>query len=263
MECVMLRKLLCVVGVGSLLIAAPLTAAYAADMLVKAPPAPAPAYSWTGWYVGLNAGAGWGTTDPRFSFSDTSGTGYAGYLAAGGFPLASLSPNGPFGGAQIGYNYQLANWVAGVEADFQGAALNASLSGVTTPLGFVSGTETVEHDLDWFGTLRGRVGFAENNWLFYGTGGLIYGGVRSVITQSATNTYFATNSDNVVRTGPTVGGGIEVGLGKWSAKLEYLYYDMGRDTVTIAGTGVFTGIVYSGSQRTQGQLVRAGLNYRY
>jgi outer membrane immunogenic protein len=264
LEGVMLWKLLGVVGVSSVLIAAPLTAD-AADMAVKAPPlAPAPVpYSWTGWYFGANFGAAWEATDPQFSLSDTSGTGYAAYVAAGGFPLASLSPNGPLGGLQIGYNYQLTNWVAGLEADVQGAALNASLSGVTTPPLFITGTESVEHDLRWFGTVRGRVGFAQSNWLFYGTGGLIYGGVRSVLTQSAPNGFVATGSDNVVRTGPTVGGGFEVGLGKWSAKLEYLYYDMGRDSVTIAGSGVFTGIVYTGSQRTEGQIVRLGLNYRY
>ena len=233
-------------------------------MPMKAAPMMAPVYNWTGWYVGANAGYGWGSsTDPSFSLSDTTATGYAAYVAAGGFPTPTLNPKGVLGGLQIGHNFQQANWVWGAEADLQAAGLKDSSTFNCDASDFVTGTSTVEHGLRWFGTLRGRAGVAMNNWLLYGTGGLIYGGVHSSLTQSAANGYFATNSDTTTRAGWTVGAGTEVGWDKWTAKLEYLYYDMGRDTVTVLGTGVFTGISYSASQKTAGHIVRLGLNYRF
>jgi outer membrane immunogenic protein len=262
----MLRKLLGVVGVSSLLIAAPLSAASAAGMPVKAPPPPPPpACTWCGWYVGGNAGYGWGSrTNPGYSLTDTSGTGYAPYVASGGFPLRALSPRGGLGGVQIGYNFQSTKWVWGLEADIQDAAINAASTVTVQPTpGSAIGTDSVSQHLNWFGTVRGRLGIAENNWLFYATGGLIYGGVHSSLTQSATNTYFATNTTNAVRGGGTAGAGVEYDFGKWSAKLEYLYYDMGRDSTTIAGTGIFTGIVYTASQRTAGSILRVGLNWHF
>jgi len=238
--------------------------AHAADMAVKAPPAVStPTWNWTGWYAGMNAGYAWSaSTDPGISLSDTSGTGYAGYVAAGGFPTASLKPAGGFGGAQIGYNFQNAKWVWGAEADLQGAGIDASSNQTAAPTAVI-GSDTVTHELQWFGTVRGRLGMASDNWLFYGTGGLIYGGVRSALTQAATNGYLAASNHTEIRAGGTAGAGVETGWNKWTAKLEYLYYDMGRDTVTVLGSGVFTGISYSASQRTAGQLLRVGLNYRF
>lgn len=240
----------------------------AADMSAKAPmytkaPVAVPAYNWTGWYVGANAGYGWSaSTDPGFSLSDTSGTGYAAYVAAGGFSTPSLNPKGVLGGLQVGYNFQQANLVWGAEADLQAAGLTDSSTVSAAPTAVI-GTTTVEHALHWFGTLRGRAGVAMNNWLFYGTGGLIYGGVHSTLTQSATNGYFAAATSDTTRAGWTVGAGTEMGWGMWTAKLEYLYFDMGRDSVTVLGTGVFTGISYTASQRTAGSMVRLGLNYRF
>lgn len=240
---------------------------FAADTPVKAKMAPvAHVYNWTGFYAGVNAGYGWGTsTDPGITFGDTSGTGYGTYIALGGFPTASLNPKGFLGGIQLGYNWQTSNFVLGLEADIQGADIKASETQVVTPPLAVTGTSTVEHKLKWFGTVRGRLGLAQNNWLFYGTGGLIYGGVESSLTQSSPTIpgFFVTDSRSTTRAGWTIGGGTEVGFGKWTAKAEYLYYDMGRDTVTVQGTGVFTGTTYSASQKTAGHILRAGLNYRF
>lgn len=240
--------------------------ASAADLPVKAPVAVAALYNWTGWYVGGNAGYSWGTgTNPGIAFGDTTGTGYVGYIAAGGFPTPSLNPRGALGGLQAGYNLQSSNWVWGLEADIQGSGINAASTQTVTPPTFIAGTSTVEHRLRWFGTVRGRVGIAANNWLFYGTGGLIYGGVRSSLTQnSPANTFFATGTATSTRFGWTVGAGTEWGFAQhWSAKLEYLYYDLGRDSVTALGTGAFTGTTYTASQKTAGHLLRAGLNFRF
>ena len=255
------------VAFATVLAAASMSTAFAADLPVKAPMAPmVSAYNWSGFYAGINGGYGWGRqTDPDITFGDTSLSGYGAYVAAGGFPTASLSPKGFLGGLQLGYNWQTSNFVLGLETDIQGAAIKASATQVLAPGLAVVGTSTVEHKLNWFGTVRGRLGVAQNNWLFYGTGGLIYGGVESSLTQSAPTApaFFVTDSRSTTRAGWTIGAGTEVGLGKWTAKFEYLYYDMGRDTVTVQGTGVFTGTTYSASQRTAGQILRAGLNYRF
>jgi outer membrane immunogenic protein len=259
---------LLIVAIAALLLGGP-QAARAADMPLKAPKAPsaATAYDWTGFYIGGNGGYAWGLgTDPAISYSDTSGTGYAAYVASGGFPTPSIKPEGGFGGGQIGYNWQIKNWLLGIEADIEGGEISASASRTLSPaVGAVVGTSTVDHSLKWFGTVRGRMGYAANNWLLYGTGGLIYGRVKSTLTQSSpANGYFATNTVSSTKTGWTAGGGIEWGFaGHWTAKLEYLYYDLGRDSVTVRGVGVFTGIVYTAEQQTAGQLLRAGLSYRF
>jgi outer membrane immunogenic protein len=156
--------------------------ALAADMAVKAPPpAPAPVYNWTGWYVGVNAGAGFGRakTDfnggpveadpipitPSFGFSDTT------------------SPNGFIGGGQIGYNWQYSPLIVlGVEADFQGAlerdsvnlSNSFSFSNLTVP--FITGGTAVTNyttKIEWFGTARVRIGYVWGNGdvMSYLTGG--------------------------------------------------------------------------------------------
>jgi len=249
---------------GAVVVGALASSSYAADLPVKAAPAPVIAtYNWTGWYAGVNAGYSWGSsTNPTITCSDP-GDGFCPFVASGGFNTASLNPKGALGGAQAGYNFQSSRWVYGFEADIQADGISASATNSAALFGIAT-TSTVEHKLQWFGTVRGRVGVAADNWLFYGTGGLIYGGVKSSLTQTANNGYAVSNSVTNTRAGWTIGAGTEWAFaGRWSAKLEYLYYDMGRDTVTTAGTGGFTGDVYSVSQRTAGQLLRAGLNYKF
>jgi len=258
----MLRKLLCIIGVSGLLFAAPLGIASAADMPVKAPPPP-PAWSWTGFYIGLNGGYGWGTNNSANNVG-CSGPGICTYVAAGGFPPVQLTPNGFIGGGQIGYNWQVSNLVWGLEADFQGSGIKASGAQTVTPLGLVSGTDSLQEKLPWFGTVRGRLGIpVSNNWLLYATGGLIYGDVsRSSNRMNLFTGTTGTGSSSSVQDGWTLGSGTEVALaGRWTAKLEYLYFDLGRTSVTsfdaVAGTYLTV------SQRMAGSILRAGLNYRF
>lgn len=186
--------------------------ASAADLgrpVYKAPPPPAaPVQNWTGWYVGLNAGYGWENTiddsasglfcDPLGAFCPTPPppgfTTPSGALAAAVPPRFDTHPKGFIGGGQIGYNYQFApNWVAGVETDFQGADIKgdetvggSALAGAIAPFIPVNVTGTGSQKLDWFGTLRGRLGWVPvNPLLIYATGGLAYGHTETNVSFSA------------------------------------------------------------------------------
>jgi outer membrane immunogenic protein len=241
--------------------------ASAADLPTKAPvykaPAAVAAYNWTGWYGGVNAGYGWGTSNNASNdacFQPAGLTMCSAYVAGGGFPPVQMNPKGFIGGGQVGYNWQVANFVWGLETDFQGSGIKASASQTTMPPGLITGTTTLEHKLLWFGTVRGRLGIPVNNWLFYGTGGLMYGEVSSSSIFSAAPAT-GTGSNSTTRAGWTLGAGIEVGIGQsWTAKLEYLYFDLGRDSVTAIAPA---GQTLTVSQRMAGQILRAGLNYRF
>ncbi len=169
-----------------------------------------PAYvgvNWSGLYVGVNAGYGWSANSDY------------------------LDPTGAFGGGQIGYNFQRGNIVFGLETDFQGSGISDS-NGVD------------KSSLDWFGSLRGRVGYAFDRALVYATGGLAYGQV--------TNTGWAQT-----QTGWVLGAGLEYKLTPaWSAKVEYQYFDL---DAPFSGTGPL-GNIYFGDQ-TQFSTIRVGVNY--
>jgi outer membrane immunogenic protein len=202
-------------------------AAVAADLPShKAPPPPAPlppppVMAWTGFYVGANVGGGW------LDRYDRSGAG---------------STNaGVIGGGQVGYNYQLSPlFVVGVETDFQGSSVGSG-----TPAPFA-----VNRGVNWFGTARGRVGVSlfSPQLLFYGTGGFAYGeielkqgGFLGALSQTGT--------------GWTAGGGVEWAfLPNWSAKVEYLYTDIGS-----GNWGRFSPI----EQRVHLHTARAGVNYHF
>jgi len=166
-------------------------------------------YSWAGLYLGGNVGWSWGSVDNN-----------------------PTKPSGFVGGAQAGYNWQTGPWVFGVEGDIQATGASDTFA----PWKFSN---------PWFGTLRGRAGYAFNNILFYGTAGLAFGelsGQTFGLSETHTNA------------GWTAGIGAEFGLTQnWSAKLEYLYVDLNDSNFTI--TGIQNGYRFG--------LVRAGVNYRF
>jgi outer membrane immunogenic protein len=177
--------------------------------------------------------------------------------------------SGYVAGGQIGFNHQTGSVVWGIEADISATDINGSQSVISPPCGFCGGPNlsSVNQDMNWFGTLRARLGFAANNWLFYGTGGLAFGHVN--ISYLNTNAPFggaltiaASASDVLV--GWTIGGGIEYGFGPWSAKVEYLYYDLGSISVTapnpLAPPGL--GVALIPNFKVDGSIIRAGINYR-
>ncbi|WP_315837406.1 porin family protein [Bradyrhizobium prioriisuperbiae] len=253
--------------------------AVAADLAYKAPVkviAPAPVPTWTGFYIGGNVGYGWdaskssglglSTTDPGLQpFVDA-------LLAAGSYP-ASLSPNakGVIGGGQIGYNWQVSpQWLFGLEADIQGSGIKGSDSRTLFPVQFDATSTSLTKSIDWFGTVRGRIGLLANpQWLIYATGGLAYGDAKlSFNTTDVTSgcivgaTICASGSSSGVRVGWTAGGGVEAMLApNWSAKVEYLYVDLGRRSLDVpASTGPF---VFSASADFREHIVRAGINYHF
>ena len=189
-------------------------------------PAYGPAYfSWYGFYLGLNGGYGWGTSN--WSGSALTGT---------------VNPAGPMFGGTVGFNMQTGAFVFGVEGDVDGNWMKSSNS--TGVCAFGCGIQT-----SWFATARARVGYAFDRALFYVTAGGAFGDV-----QISANGLTGTES----RAGWTVGTGLEYSvLGPWSAKVEYLYADLGSTTCGPDICGVSTGVDFKTS------IIRFGVNYRF
>ena len=249
------------------------SAASAADLAARPytkAPVMAPIYDWTGFYIGGNVGYSWG----RSSDTSTLTNGAGAVLFTTG---AGANMDGVIGGGQIGYNWQVQNWVWGLEADIQGSDQKGRRdylcpTGVCTPpfgvIAVFPGPAVpvaLDQKLEWFGTVRGRVGvLATPQVLFYATGGLAYGEVNTsaVIGAGA----FGFNAHDT-RVGYTVGAGVEGAIGgNWTAKLEYLYMDLGRTsgtfltTIPALGGGVLS---YNYSSRITDNIVRVGVNYKF
>ncbi len=250
------------IGLAALVTAAPALAAdLSARPVYKAPMMAPLAFSWTGFYAGVSAGYGFGGS------GDVSTTGQSGVnvaaLAAGTRPgLLSLDNSGFIGGGQIGYNWQFGSIVAGIETDISYTNFGDR---VTINTGVLN--NTFRQNLDYLGTVRGRLGYAWDRTLVYATGGFAYGGVNDRVDffGPAGQVQFSGRTDRT-KTGYTVGGGIEQSIGAgWSAKLEYLYYNLGDNVVNVAavpgGGGAGTG--YNTRFENDGHIVRAGVNYRF
>ena len=211
------RSLSACVGLLALTMAAP---SYAADLprpSYKAPIYVAPIFTWTGFYAGINGGYGWSD-----SFADDA-------------------KGGVFGG-QLGYNWQAGNFVFGIEGDIQGTTIKATET---------VGAATVEGKVEAFATVRGRLGYAFDRMLIYGTGGWAYTKTDLSLTVGG-----ATISDSDWSSGYAIGGGLEWAIwDRWSLKGEYLYVHSGDTTLTLAGTTVTGDFKYN--------IIRAGLNYRF
>jgi len=210
------------------LVAAP---AFAADLPVKAPPyQPQPVFTptWTGFYIGGQVGyahADWGNS-PLFADLPF----YTPF--ADGVAVGKASGDGITGGGHVGYNYQVASWVFGVEADFNwAAAKNHSLTEVTAGPGLIFNTS---RDLEYYGTVRGRLGYAAwTNTLLYVTGGWAYGKSNAAITGfGAIGGPFVTGSSNT-HNGWTVGAGVDYMItANWIVGAEYKHIDLGSETYT-------------------------------
>jgi len=244
----------------------------AADMAVKAP-YQAPAWTWTGFYAGVHAGYGSGTADTSVATNAIEAN-FIGPLFAP-IPLpGTLHPNGFVGGGQVGYNYQFGNFVAGLETDLAYAGWTKTDAATGAPSIAGTLTTTIQNKLDWFGTLRARLGvLPTENLLIYGTGGVAYGGVQT--TTTATNLpgfgctgpfgliYCGTGSTSGTSVGWTVGGGLEYAFARqWTVKAEYLYLDLGSRSVTFSDLDMPGGTL-TANTGFRAQIVRGGLNYRF
>jgi outer membrane immunogenic protein len=215
-------SMLAALGVGNF--------ALAADMPLKASP-PVPSWTWTGFYVGANAGYAWSRDDGALECINPKGVSFGG--GCGLIPFGGLNASGGFGGGQVGYDRQFGKYVLGVETDFQGADIRGSTS-TSGPWLFVGNPAlsppgslfTASQKIDWFGTARGRIGYAGfeglDRTLIYATGGLAYGRVElQTAVLYPLETYSA--SRTAIKAGWTVGGGIEHAfLDRVSAKIEGL-----------------------------------------
>lgn len=194
---------------------------------LKAPAYIAP-FSWTGFYVGINGGYGWAKSD----------------WTGGG--TASVSPKGWLVGGTLGYNLQTGVWVWGIEGDIDLSTIKGSSTG-TGVCATGAGCETRNR---WLATTRGRIGYSFDRFLPYITGGAAFGDIKMAIPSGAAETK--------TKVGWTLGAGLEYAfLGAWSAKLEYLYVDLGSATCSAATCGVSTNATFKANT------VRAGLNYRF
>ena len=281
--------------------------AFAADLATtKAPPAPLPPPAmWKGFYIGLNAGGLWSNSGSAqistypLDADLSANAANAIYTTSLNGPLNIGSTNGFIGGGQLGYNWQPGlmnnNLIFGFEADIQGVVVTGSKSRVVNNLwatgnpagGSLWNNLGANGNMNFFGTVRGRVGYLVNpTLLVYGTGGLAYGDVnynvnlsQYVFNAAGVGQAIATGNANYsnVQVGWTGGGGVEwMFMQNWSAKVEYLYYDLGSSNLDVnsfatrlpganfalPGTGLssaWTASTING--RTTGNLVRAGVNY--
>jgi outer membrane immunogenic protein len=288
-----MRKLAIAAVAGSTLITGIVTA-NAADMAVKAAPIPmAPAaFSWTGFYIGANVGGAW--------TNDNGGSDFAPLfppfiVLPPAVPIPTVIPgqlaslvgdgrrSGVIGGGQVGYNWQVNQFVLGVEADAVGSGLKGSSATASRTIGApifaVPVTQTVTLDsgrIDWMASFRGRAGFAVNQALFYVTGGAAvaeFGGSTTTLVNGPginipAGTFVATNGGTSTRWGWTVGGGVEWAFSQnWSVAGEYRHTDFGKRVTSFdipsglgAGPIFFTG---TSSSRLTVDQATARLNYRF
>lgn len=241
-----------------------------------APPVPMPsAYSWTGYYIGISGGGIWsnGTVNPMVS--GTPGPNASQIQSA--VAAASFHSDKASGllGVQLGYNWQSDRWLAGLEADFSGAAIDQSGAVVTIATAGRAAhtiTSTLNKELDEIGTVRGRIGFlATDQLLIYGTGGLAYGRTPTSYDVSTPNGGgVGALPFNVMANGPdwrvgwAAGGGFEYLVWNgWTAKVEYLHYDLGSDTLTVTNTIPVSNFTATVRPTFSGDLVRVGLNHKF
>jgi outer membrane immunogenic protein len=221
-------------------------AALAADLPTNKPPpepvfTPVPVYNWSGFYVGANAGVGWSNggnvtvADPKLGAQSISVSSRSGFI----------------GGGQLGYNFQVGQFVYGLETDIQYANIGSSVNwGPYGRLGVSTGSSG-----EYFGTLRARAGYAIDRTLLFLTGGLAYGGLNSSpVGGNATS--------NV---GYALGGGVEYAFTQnWTAKIEALYINLsngGGRTIYVTNGGVVYPV--SANSGNGGGLVRVGVNYKF
>jgi outer membrane immunogenic protein len=216
------------------ILAALTSASMAADAVAELPVAST--YNWTGGYIGIQAGGSWGN---YHQFSTDGGEGV-------GVRVSNFT-----GGAYGGYNWQFDNVVVGVEADISNGPSGSTAQGSSGPH-WVCGTGDCNVKIDYYGTVRGRLGYAVNNFLIYGTGGLAYGHARGGIEDSV-------QEGSGTRVGWTAGVGADYAFNaNWVARAEYLHVDLG-DLKFGSGNGLNVDFKGSGSFDT----VRVGLAYKF
>jgi outer membrane immunogenic protein len=214
------------IAAATIMVAGQALAADVPRMPRKAAPLVPFYYNWTGFYVGFNVGYGTGTS-------------------TWDIPAVSLSPKGMTYGATVGYNWQAGSFVYGIEADYSVSDVKGSLANC----GGLAGV-TCETSNPWLATFRGRLGYAFDRFMPYVTAGGAYGDIKATISPAGLTA-------NEAKMGYAAGVGLEYAfLGNWTAKVEYLYVNLGK-----FDTGFFTPVVDNVS--FDESIVRVGVNYKF
>jgi outer membrane immunogenic protein len=244
----------------------------------------APAFTWTGFYVGAYAGGAWGDSDLRTDAGSVTATSYfqsdANINSVNQNGSGSLSPDAVIGGIQVGANLQTGNLVYGLEADFGAFDLNGSRGAVNVAYPTFAAMYTVRSsmDTDWLFTARARVGWTNSaNLLIYATGGLAMTALRvsNSFSDDAGSSGLGGSSNTELKTGWTVGGGAEWALSRhWTLKAEYLHVNFGSASATgtvhcgpagaiVCTTFNVTPSSFASSADLSAHIGRLGINFRF
>jgi len=255
----MYRRIL-LASVGAIALAG---SAFAADLPSRAPPPvyvpPAPIFTWTGIYIGGQIGYAWGTSNTNLGDN------------FGDYTSFSTNNSGVIGGAHVGYNLQLSQFVVGLEGDVDGSSLSKTvygdpLIGAGTGFGVFVPT-TISGNLGVQGSIRGRVGYAWDRVLLYATGGVAFGGFNGSIS-----TPIGYDSASTTRVGWTLGGGLEYAVtNNWSIRAEYRYTQFGHSTVYANNSFGPSGVYYPllgaigayGNRTINENRVQIGFSYKF
>ncbi|RBP16740.1 outer membrane immunogenic protein [Roseiarcus fermentans] len=285
----MTRRLLMGAAAAAMTVAT-VVAAQAADLPTrKEAPPPVyvpPPFTWTGFYVGVNAGGIWSSGSRSATLVDPGVAWLSNYFPGG----VGSGQSGFIGGGQVGYNWQTGSFVLGAEADFDGSSLSKTYSYTSTPFGSVvngvalpttlvgdSLSVSAKSSLDWIGTVRGRVGFVatpDNRLMIYGTGGFAYaGGSSNLNVYDATQGFYWNGNPSSSRSGWTIGGGVEYAwTNNITIRAEYLYVDLGNKTITTTANPTAYAFFNAAGVATpyatarinyDASIVRAAINYKF
>ena len=254
-----MKKLLAI-GVA-LFVFASIGAAGAKSAPPLSPPVVAPAYSWTGFYVGLDGGSAWATQ----SVSDVACSTCNTFPASG-----AVKGSGLIGGVYAGYNLMLAPmWLVGIEGDWSWTCLNdATTAAQTNGGGVTAGSNSWSRNVNWLASLRGRLGFTPSpTTLLYVTGGAAWGGTdysgQDIFVGGCPNC--ALTSFSQTKSGFVIGGGGEWApwANNWLLKAEYLYYQLGGATSTVTLVGFPALPVTFGWGNLSVNELRIGVAYKF
>ncbi len=243
-----MRRQIFLASIGAIALAG---SAFAAEPIPVPPPVPA--FTWTGVYAGGQIGYAWDTA---------SSTNVSGFIPPR-FPAAASiggNPSGAIGGANVGYNYQIGQWVLGLEGTVDGTGIsNSGVAFFPGILGNSTATATTTATVE--GSIRGRAGFAWDRLLIYGTGGVVFGGFNTNIAFSSAASFLGSSSVSATRAGWTAGGGLQYAItNNWSVRAEYRYSDFGSITGGVAG---LRGAFLNGTRQINQNQVQVGFDYRF
>jgi outer membrane immunogenic protein len=239
------------------------SSAFAADIYpggvsYKDTPVLLPVTTWAGFYLGVNGGIGGFNS---FEFRDDT------FLTATGTDFRRIAGDGisfgGFGGGQLGYNIQAGSFVYGIEADIQGSNIQGKAAEFQT-VGTVGRIGTATQDIDFFGTVRGRLGYAWGGTLLYATGGFAYGGVKTSFAFEDSLGNHGRVSNSQTSTGWTAGAGVEYKIApNWSLKGEYQFINLGSESVTGPLVLPADHSLRGSENNVEFHTVRVGLNYYF